>query len=336
VWPGSNPLGEPAKAGVHPPLLVINMALNVVGSSQLAWQERKAVSFTATPLSVGTGDLPSRTPSAPEAPGGYFRRAGEYAKGISLGSAMTVSGAAVSPNMGYSSSPAYSILMTLFNVRLGAWYGNPGPGGHKSFKRSGPLFSAIPLLSEALGITTGTRRFVYLSDGGHFDNLGVYEMLRRRCRLIVVSDGGEDGKMIFEDLGNAIRRAEIDLQVRVRFEAFNIAATLTEGSSTFAIATITYPKPDAVTGTLLYIKPCRDDRAPLPVRSYALLHDKFPHEQTTDQFFGESQFEAYRSLGEHVIDRIAPSTTDADIGSFIAEVEKGVKSRAAAKAEDLS
>ncbi|TPQ42375.1 hypothetical protein C2U70_01570 [Bradyrhizobium guangdongense] len=330
IWPGTGQM-EPAPEttpGQRPPMLVVNMALNVVGSSQLAWQERKAVSFTATPLAVGTGDLPS-TGHSGALPTGYFRNAGDYGGGITLGSAMTVSGAAVSPNMGYSSSPAYSILMTLFNVRLGAWYGNPGPMGDKSHRNPGPLVSVIPLISEALGITTADRRYVYLSDGGHFDNLGIYEMLRRRCRLIVVSDGGEDSKMTFEDLGNALRRAEIDLGVTVRFESFNIAATLTDTTSTCAVATITYHRPERTTGKLLYIKPSRDDRAPLSVRSYALLHEKFPHEPTTDQFFGETQFEAYRALGEHVIDTIAPTATDGSVGGFIAAVEKAAKQRAA-------
>ena len=330
IWPGTGQM-EPAPAetpGPRPPMLVVNMALNVVGSSQLAWQERKAVSFTATPLAVGTGDLPS-TGQSGDVPTGYFRNAASYGAGMTLGSALTISGAAVSPNMGYSSSPAYSILMTLFNVRLGAWYGNPGPVGDNSHRNSGPVFSAFPLISEALGITTVDRRYVYLSDGGHFDNLGIYEMLRRRCRLIVVSDGGEDSKMTFEDLGNALRRAEIDLGVTVRFESFNIAAALTDASSTCAVATITYHRPEHSKGKLLYIKPCRDDRAPLSVRSYALLHEKFPHEPTTDQFFGETQFEAYRSLGEHVIDTIAPTATDSSVGSFIAGVEKAAKQRAA-------
>ena len=134
---------------------------------------------------------------------------------------MTISGAAVSPNMGYNSSPAYSILMTLFNVRLGAWYGNPGPGGKpsrimsairliakrletiaaigdarklpsrltsglrsiakplemapavgKAHKQSSPIMSVFPLIAEALGITTAGRRYVYLSDGGHFEKSG--------------------------------------------------------------------------------------------------------------------------------------------------------------------
>jgi hypothetical protein len=339
IWPGPRTFAPPAKAGPHPPLLVVNMAMNVVSSSQLAWQERKAVSFTATPLSVGTGDLPSRGDGDPASPGstvfprGYFRKASDYGEGISLGSAMTISGAAVSPNMGYNSSPAYSILMTLFNVRLGAWYGNPGPVGQSSHRKSGPVLSAIPLISEALGITTAERRFVYLSDGGHFENLGIYEMLRRRCGLVVVSDGSADGKMTFEDLGNSVRRAEIDLGVTVRFETFDITGTLSETSSTCAIATINYPGPVSDTGLLLYIKPSRDDKAPLSVRSYAALHTQFPHEPTTDQFFGEMQFEAYRALGEHVIDTIAAPGPYADIREFVAAAERAIRLRKRRKKE---
>ena len=103
---------------------------------------------------------------------------------------------------------------------------------------------------------------------------------------------------------------------------------MTDASSPCAVATITYHRPERSTGKLLYIKPCRDDRAPLSVRSYALMHEKFPHEPTTDQFFGETQFEAYRALGEYVIDTIAPTATDGSVGSFIAAVEKAAKQRA--------
>lgn len=330
---------EPAAPGRPPSLLVMNMSLNAVGSTQLAWQERKAISFTATPRWIGVGELPwsyrdkltydrptnkhvGPNPGnmAQTAFNGFFRSAEVYGKQMSLGTAMTISGAAVSPNMGYSSSPAYSILMTLFNVRLGAWYGNPGPSGEAIYTQAGPVISAAPLISEALGITTTDRRYVYLSDGGHFENLGIYEMVRRRCRLIVVSDAGEDGKMTFEDLGNAVRRIELDFGVRIRFKTFSISGKVADAAATFALGEIAYPD-STIPGALLYVKPCRDDNAPFSVRSYAALNDKFPHESTTDQFFGESQFEAYRALGEHAIGSIVPTYAGGDVGKFLAAIQ---------------
>ncbi|GLH81388.1 hypothetical protein SSBR45G_62970 [Bradyrhizobium sp. SSBR45G] len=342
IWPGT--LAErPKGSGALPPLLVVNMSLNVVGSSQLAWQERKAVSFTATPRWIGAGELdwsetdslaagrPATRPVTGTAARqatkfkGFYRAASDYGDKLSLGSTMTISGAAVSPNMGYNSSPAYSILMTLFNVRLGAWYGNPGPSGEKVYQHSGPIISAVPLVAEALGITTSDRRYVYLSDGGHFENLGIYEMIRRRCRLIVVSDGGEDLKMTFEDLGNAVRRAELDFGAQIRFETFRITGKVDEADPCFAIGEITYPEARENKGILVYVKPCRDDKAPISVRSYAALNEAFPHEPTTDQFFGETQFEAYRALGEHAIGTILPAGGIADLKSLLRAIDAAAR-----------
>ena len=84
---------------------------------------------------------------------------------------MAISGAAASPNMGYNSSPIITFLMTLFNVRLGWWLGNPGPKGERTYSHDGPSFAIRPLVNEAFGVTTDDRKYVYLSDGGHFENL---------------------------------------------------------------------------------------------------------------------------------------------------------------------
>ncbi len=105
--------------------------------------------------------------------------------GASLGVALAISGAAASPNMGYHSSPALAFLMTVFNVRLGRWCGNPVD--ESAWTRPGPHVAAWRLLRELLGLTTSTSGYVYLSDGGHFENLGLYELVRRRCRFVVAS-----------------------------------------------------------------------------------------------------------------------------------------------------
>ena len=135
--------------------------------------------------------------------------------GISLGTAMAISGAAASPNQGYISSAPLAFLMALFNVRLGWWLGNPGRSGKVTHKYDGPRNALVPFFSELLGMTSDTNKYVYLSDGGHFENLALYEMVRRRCRFIVVSDAGCDPDFEFEDLGNAVRKIEIDLGVPI-------------------------------------------------------------------------------------------------------------------------
>jgi hypothetical protein len=159
---------------------VVNMALNLVHGDNLAWQQRKAQSFTASPLHCGSGE--SRGADGRRT-GGYRRslfyadgggRRPDLARPLSLGTAMAISGAAASPNMGYHSSPAVSFLMTLLNVRLGAWLGNPGLPGDGTYRDHAPRLSVQALWDEALGRTHDRSKYVYLSDGGLFENLGLY------------------------------------------------------------------------------------------------------------------------------------------------------------------
>ena len=173
-------LPKPATAGEPRRVLfpVVNLALNLVATERLAWQERKAHSFTVTPLACGSAVLGGWESGEP--PGAYVETGG-YAgrerddrfpgKGISLATAMAISGAAASPSMGYNSSPATAFLMTLFNVRLGAWLPNPGyePFDPNEMNRSAPTNSLRPFFTELLGNTNDAAKDIYLSDGGHFE-----------------------------------------------------------------------------------------------------------------------------------------------------------------------
>jgi hypothetical protein len=286
---------------------VINIALNVVESKRLAWQERKAEPFTVSPLHSGSaykGFRPSRDYGGPG--------------GISVGTAMAISGAAVSPNMGYHSSPSITLLLALFNVRLGWWLGNPGPEGEKSYPTEGPSFAIKPLIEEAFGQTTDDRSYVYLSDGGHFENLGLYEMVRRRCRFIIVVDAGCDPRFDFADLGNAVRKIYIDLGINIRFDGLQLMKNRPSDPLTdeqrqkipyHAIGAIEYRAADGEEegcgdGTILYIKPAVHGTEAAGIASYAAARPTFPHETTTDQWFTESQFESYRSLGFEITNSI--------------------------------
>jgi hypothetical protein len=312
---------------------VINVALNVTASEKLAWQERKAEPFVFTPRYSGSGMLkPPEWPPKGAAvdlndPPGAYVASDVYGGnepdlamagcGISLATAVSISGAAASPNMGYHTSAATAFLMTLFNVRLGAWLPNPAQGEKMgdAIRASGPSNSLLAILRELGGATDDRGRDIYLSDGGHFENLGLYEMVRRRCRYIVVSDAGADPECAFSDLGGAVRKVKIDLDVDISFDELNIHARDPENREkarqrAFALGTIEYPesrytdaKPEtpearrARTGHLLYIKPSYFGLLPVDVRSYAAVSKTFPHESTADQFFSESQFESYRRLG---------------------------------------
>jgi Patatin-like phospholipase len=326
VWPSPKREQEQGQPEKKPPqILIINSALNIVATRELAWQERKALPLTASSLWIGSASLKDGS--------GSYRRAHRYGDGMTLGTAMTISGAAASPNMGYHSSPALSVLLTLFNVRLGAWLGNPGEAGSKTYFNQGPVIAAKPLIQEALGVTTDDRPYVYLSDGGHFENLGLYEMVRRRCHLIILSDAGCDPKVAFEDLGNAVRKISIDLNTSIDFKALRMAARQAASSSDLldqvycAVASIRYNEPGAKPGLLLYIKPGYYGTEPASVRSYAASHPAFPHETTGDQWFGESQFEAYRALGEYVI-RMCDGGSDqsyASIAKFADAVARNLR-----------
>ena len=157
------------------------------------------------------------------------------------------------------------------------------------------------------GLTTDSGKYVYLSDGGHFENLGIYEMIRRRCRYIVVSDADCDPECQLEDLGNPVRKAWVDLGVAIRFRGIDVTARRPEPVDGVycAIADIFYPEPGAEPGQLLYIKPGYHGTEPADVRAYAAMHPAFPHESTAEQWFSESQLEAYRVLGGHIVDLVS-------------------------------
>jgi hypothetical protein len=285
----------------HAPLHVINTALNLTSGQKLAWQQRQAESFTVSPLHSGSFYV------------GY-RDSKEYGgkDGISIGTAVAISGAAASPNQGYHSSPAMAFILTILNVRLGSWLGNPGLAGRNTYDNAHPRTNLEPLAWELTGTTNDQCPLVYLSDGGHFENLGIYEMVLRRCRFIVVSDGGCDPKYSFEDLGNAIRKIRTDLGVPIDIEYDDMHprssdSTLRKGRYV-TTARIRYSAIDDTDkdGWLVYIKPglYEGDYFPKDVYNYATESLDFPHESTADQFFSESQFESYRALGRHAFNEI--------------------------------
>jgi hypothetical protein len=310
LWPRRHQDGSWPKITHWRPFHVINMALNVVSTHHLSWQERKAESFTVSPLHSGTACK-------------AYRRSDAYAgkTGISLGTAMAISGAAASPNMGYHSSPGITFLLALFNVRLGWWLGNPGREGAATYDRPGPDFALAPLVEETFGLTTDERPFIYLSDGGHFENLGLYEMVRRRCRYMVVVDAGCDPGYSFEDLGNAVRKIAIDLGVKIRFHGLDklkardpAKPILGAGIPYHAIGEVDYPAADGGNsedfGIILYIKPGYHGVENADICAYATANKTFPHQSTGDQFFSESQFESYRALGFEITDGIFNEVLD--------------------------
>jgi hypothetical protein len=149
---------------------------------------------------------------------------------------------------------------------------------------------------------------VNLSDGGHFENLGVYEMVLRRCALIIAVDGSGDPMFHFEDLGNAIRKVYVDMGITIDFpHGVGISRIPLTGSRHAAVGIIRYSTvdgPEAPDGTIIYIKSSLTGNEPQDVLNYAAQNPAFPHQSTTDQWFDETQFEAYRRLGYHIVEEI--------------------------------
>jgi hypothetical protein len=222
---------------------------------------------------------------------------------------MAISGAAASPNMGYHSSALMTLLMTFFNVRLGWWLPNPGEEGSLVHAKSNPVNSLPNLIKEGIGNTNDDHKWVYLSDGGHFENLGLYEMVWRRCQKIVVVDASSDPQYTMEDLGNAFRKIYIDLGIPIEPEmgsTVKIESGMGKNNRHSAIYTIRYEcvHKNVPNGTLVYIKSSLCSKLPDDVKEHAVRHAAFPQETTANQFFTESQFESYRRLGSHVIQHI--------------------------------
>ncbi len=280
---------------------VINATLNLSASRRPDWADRKAAPFTLTPLHCGAAHFDNRC--------GRYVATADYAgsgpDGISLGTAMAVSGAAVSPNSGYHSSTLTAFVMTLFNARLGAWLPNPARPQLAVGQAGAPGWRL--LADELLARTDDLRAYVYLSDGGHFDNLGLYEMLRRRCRLIAVVDATCDPDGISSDLGAVVSKARIDMGVQIRLaHGQPDAGTSDLGMAGMGVGLIRYP--DGTRGVLLLLKPTLADDVPADVRAYHAQHPSFPNEATAEQWFTEVQFESYRVLGAHqaglMVDRV--------------------------------
>ena len=215
---------------------------------------------------------------------------------LDLGTAMAVSGAAASAYMGTTTIKGLSFWLSLLNIRLGYWLPNP-----KRLTEIRRGFVAHPFLlwKELFGKIDEKGKFVNLSDGGHLENLGIYELLRRKCKFIIAIDGEADPEMTFPSLMNVIRYAQIDFGINIQMDLSDLKrnkAGFTKAH--FVLGNINYG--DGQTGYLLYIKSSLTGNERDYIADYQKNNPSFPHESTADQFFSEAQFEAYRALGEHI------------------------------------
>lgn len=240
-----------------------------------------------------------------------------------LGRWVAVSGAAAAPGAGAYTSRGWALVMFLLGIRLGHWIESPLPQALPRPKawlwRRAP--KPLMLWSEACAVFFGPARpWWYLSDGGHFDNTGVYALIKRECDFIILSDASADPDYRFADIENLVRKARIDLDAEIEFYSHQEAARLLslpgDGITVLSpdeladnstrrgvlLARIRYRRSDPARGeregTLLVVKPNLHVCLDLDLLAYAQRHPSFPHESTGDQFFDEAQWESYQRLGQ--------------------------------------
>lgn len=281
------------------PYHLINTALNLQGSDDPQLRDRKTVPFVLAQRFCGsdyTGYCPTE----------HFETLDPR---FNLGTAMAISAAAAAPNMGAITVRPLAFILTLLNIRLNYWLPHPARTGRRSwyhrllYWRPGLFY----LLAEAFGNVNQRTSFINCSDGGHIENLAVYELLKRRCRTIVCVDGEADPNFAFFGLITLQRYAEIDFGARIDIDLNEIRPN-EDGVSPkhHAIGTITYN--DGEQGTFIYLKLSYSGDEPEYIRFYKRQSPIFPHESTSDQFFGETQFEVYRALGHHVAEGVIKAT----------------------------
>ena len=281
------------------PYHLINATLNMTTGSDLVIAQRAAAPFLFSRHFCGS----ART---------GFRRSDRYRAGtLTLGTAVAVSGAAASPVMGSQTpSTATSMLLAFLNVRLGYWL--PTPGG-MDWEAPQARFWPFYLLREFFSHLADTGSHCYVTDGGHFDNTGVYSLVERGCQTIVLTDCGADPDFVFDDLANLVRRCRIDFGAEITFPSLApfSRATLAADRKAYVRGDIHYSRThlrglgwdlgddDALpVGTLLVVKPTLTAALETDINRYSQQHADFPQQTTADQWFDEAQFESYRRLGE--------------------------------------
>ncbi|KKO50595.1 hypothetical protein VT06_01055 [Arsukibacterium sp. MJ3] len=248
---------------------------------------------------------------------------------LALAKWLAISGAAVSTGMGAHTKWYTSLILALFNLRLGYWWGAERRGNGNHF------YSCLAKeLTSRYDNKPGCSW--YLSDGGHFENLAAYEMIRRRVPRIVIIDAGQDSTFAYADLANLVRHARIDFgydfkcaseqQTQALFgdkadisQLQNLAGCPADLKNTIAgdpqpkracllvghySAKFTQNDPPAAPIYVLYIKPNLTGNEPIDITNYQQQFSEFPHQSTGDQFYDEAQWESYRKLGQHTADEL--------------------------------
>ncbi len=324
------------------PTLLVCAAANISDSNATP-PGRRVTSFTFSANAVG-GPLVGAVPTEqienafsepPSKAGSESFSAKRRERDLSLIAAMAMSGAAISPSMGKMTKRPLTFLMALANVRLGVWVPNPRWVGELQRRQELRLRYVRPrpfyLLCELLGLNRVNSKYLYVTDGGHYENLGLVELLRRGCTEVYCLDAsgvGADGAE-FESIGEAITLARSELGVEIEFAgeeekeatgedgeqgetAPSPADMVPDEKTHFAkrdvvTAKIKFPTTEegkaGKVGRLVYVRNAMTETVPWDVRAHHQADPRFPNNSTVDQLYTDQKFEAYRVLGARAAER---------------------------------
>jgi predicted acylesterase/phospholipase RssA len=306
------------------PLHLINTNVVLVNSTIRAYEERGGDNFILSPLYCGSNAT------------GWCSTCDFMEGKMTLPTAVAISAAALNPNTGVGGegitrNPLLSLVMYLLNLHIGYWATHPNPQVRAWNFINHFMPAGIYIIGSVLGGSRWlgfreNRPYLRLTDGGHFENTGVYELVRRRMKLIIVVDGGADPDFSFSDFQTTVRRIEDDFGARLE---------VVDGASPDEIVPVPvpreasyYPKKaefakqghmlgrltyaDGTEAKVIYLKTTLTEDVSFKVKGYAAQHPTFPDESTADQFFDEVQFESYRELGFRLADKMLQAKVPVD------------------------
>jgi hypothetical protein len=306
------------------PELVLCAAANITDAG-FTPPGRRAVSFTFSATEVGGREVHW-------VPTGllYDRLSPARQRDVTLTAAMAISGAALSPAMGKKSMAGFSALLALLNVRLGVWLPHPGwvEAQDGDFEwQDKPRLQHLAM--EVFGLHPFDHPYLYVTDGGHWDNLGLVELLRRGCTKIYCFDASGDQVDTFFTIGEAVALARSDLGIDINIRPDVMRTPLTAPSdgrkllrwpgdtpaetavapTEHAIGTFTPVDPitlepmTGIEGRIVIGKATITDDVPWDVFAHAEKDPKFPTNSTLEQLYTDEKFESYRALGRHIATR---------------------------------
>ncbi len=180
------------------------------------------------------------------------------------------------------------------------------------------------LLEEAIGSSHVGQSWLYVSDGGHYDNLGLVEAFRRGATTVYAFDASGDSVTTWNTLGQALSLArsdcgvEVDIDPKEMVEDGTLARPWVKGTFTY---TWDEPNRPPREGTLYLCKLGVWADAPWDVRAYAMRHPTFPTDSTLQQLYDDEEFEAYRALGQAAAHTMLAAQSDERRGDVIATDE---------------